>query len=102
MIHVARQREPSFDPDPGQTRTAIGGYFVEWSVVEPTAAEVEAFVNPPAEVVAASARARAKELISGDRQLARAFRALLRITKPTNRTAVQWRQAFLDAIGADA
>lgn len=58
--------------------------------------------RPEVSSSAAAARKQAKEAAAGDHQLARVIRALLRITKPSDRTAAQWRQEFLAAIDADA
>lgn len=44
----------------------------------------------------------AKRFLTSDNPTARAIRALLRLTKPANQTVVQWRNAFLDMIDANA
>lgn len=48
MIHVVRAVEPSWPVEEGRTRSTIAGWCVEWSVTEPTQAEVEAIATPTA------------------------------------------------------
>ena len=69
MIHVIREELPSFDPDPGRTRTKIGEWWVEWSGTEPTPQEVSDYLKP-LEQINSDAAARADRLRQKMRELA--------------------------------
>lgn len=100
MIHKTSQRNRG-EPDAGHTRTLIAGWWVDWSGSEPSESEVLAYAMPNAEQKAAMVRFEAKDMLTSDLPVARAIRALLRMTKPTNQTVVQWRNAFMDLIDSN-
>lgn len=90
-----RETEWPWPVESGWTREVIGGYWVEWKNVRPTAQQVADQWNPPANVIAAQEKQAAKESMVHTSPLIRLMRSSDRVTY---KSVVQVRKAFNDLL----
>lgn len=108
MIHTIRERAPAWPPEGGRTRSTIAGLVVDWSVTQPTEAEVLAAWAPSDADKTAATKTAAKQALSGTSPADFRFRALARLlyqNVPALRNAfptpAAYRQAIAAAIAAE-
>jgi hypothetical protein len=110
VIHCVRGTEPNFPPDPGRSRSLIGGLYVEWSIVEPTPQEV---LDYPPIAITANLRADAKAVLSDTgrtypkgvvpehkRGLAKLLRAVADAARDSDNSMRAWITSFKAAVAA--
>lgn len=98
MIHCVRTVEPDWPPDPGQTRTQIGVWWVEWSGTEPTEAEVAAMMTPSPAQVTAGQRTEAKRELADRLPRGKALRSLAAVANDANNDLRRWLMGLKQAI----
>lgn len=100
MIHCTRTVLPNFDPDPGRTRSLIGGVYVEWSGAPPTEQEVADHLDPPLAVRQAQAEAGAGAMFADANQLEPSMVLLRRVVNSVNVLAPRLNPANLTTVTA--
>lgn len=104
MIHTIRERAPAWPPEAGRTRSTIAGLVVDWSVSQPTEAEVLAAWTPSDADKTAANKQAAQQTLAGTTPADFRFRAMLRVlyrSMPALRTAFPTMARFRAAVAAE-